>query len=238
MDGVVLYLEETMKENDAERPMGISHEMRVSKKMLCEARGRLACLDELYPKQFEFPNWVQGELRKDLVRPSFETLHRLYWELVQKKERNSREHLRTHKERAFVENLRTFNAKTILHSVWIGNHCMDIFVPNVRSALGDGRRMRGLVFEIDGDVHFYEDKMRKDEIKSDILKMIGIGETAIPNWQFGEKTIKAIQAGLNGLRPLDSRERRRLWRRIYLLTIAIQMNDKCFYEVFTAGGAK
>lgn len=238
MDGVVLYLEETMKENDAERPMGIAHEMQASKKALWKARERLASINELYPKQFYFPEWVQGEVKSDLARPSFETLHRLYWELVQEKERKSLEHLRTDKERSFVESLRTFNAKTILHSVWIGNHCMDIFVPNVRSPLGDGRRMRGLVFEIDGDVHFYEDKMRKDEIKSDLLKMIGIGEAAIPNWQFGEKTIKALQASLNGFRPLDSRERRRLWRRIYLLTIAIQMNDKRFYEVFTNGGEK
>lgn len=216
--------------------ISIFNESEFSRTRLFKSRERLSCLRQLYPTQFKFPEWVPNQRIGRIHRPPHELIKKAYIELVKKKNASSREHERTSHERQLAYRLMIFTNKAILASTWIGHHCFDLFIPNVRSEIGEGRRMRGLAIEVDGDVHNLESKMRKDERKSEILQMIGVGQTHIPNLEFNEPTVKIIQERLKGLKPLDSRERRRLWKRIYLITIALQMNDKAFYDLFIGGG--
>ncbi len=216
--------------------MEIFNESELSKTRIFERRDKLSCLKRLFPTQFDFPDWVPANKMNRLIRPSNLAIRRNYLEVVQKLRSSSREHERTSHERALSDRIRVFTRKTILPSVWIGNHCIDLFIPNVRSQPGEVRKMRGLAIEVDGNVHDLESKMRKDQTKSEVLQMIGIGEVHIPNLEFNEPTVLAIQKNLKDLKPLDSRERRRVWRRIELITIALQMSDDAFYRLFTSGG--
>jgi hypothetical protein len=95
--------------------------------------------------------------------------------------------------------------------------------------------MRGLAIEVDGDIHNDEAKMKKDELKVRSLAALGIGTLSIANWDFHESVVQHVQRNIGSLKPLESRERRRLWKRIYLFTLAMNLNDREFFRLFQEG---
>ena len=198
------------------------------------AISRLAQVGHLYPGQFEIGHTAVPS-RRTLVRPEDLTIQIKYQELISslKEKRRHLECLQTYAERRFAHELALATAKDVHCALWIGASCIDLFIPNVRSK-GNGKRvMKGLAIEIDGDSHNYETKMRKDEVKGLMLKCIGIGQTSVANWDLNCISVRNLIEQLKSLRPLDSRDRRRLWRRIQLLTLAAHLPDREFFGMFT-----
>lgn len=201
------------------------------------AQDRLSILKRLYPREFTNLK-VNKSTQKNLGRPSFQKLNAEYNSICTVKLIYERETMRTVRELKLLHSFQAATHKHFYHSTWIGSACFDLFVPNVRSNVNGGRVMRGLLIEVDGDVHNLESKMRKDELKIEVAQMIGIGVTSVPNFEFSESTVKNIIEKVNMLQPLESRERRRLWRRIYLLTLAIHLSDDEFFALFSKAGTE
>lgn len=166
-------------------------------------------------------------------RAKDEHLKLRYEELVKKLNLRSKENERTFSDRIFHKKVKFYSGKRVMQSVWIGLQCIDFFIPNIRSLHISNPTMRGLAIEVDGDVHNYESKMRKDELKGNSLFMLGIGHTSVPNWEVSHPAVRAFLNSLNTLKGLDSRERRRLWRRIYLITLALHLPKAEFFSIFT-----
>ncbi len=115
--------------------------------------------------------------------------------------------------------LRDNTSLEILQSVWIGNGCVDLFLPAVGGKLHKKPRMRGLAIEINGPVHDFEPKMNRDTHKRDVLAELGIGTKSIGNNELRlAQTIDELIEIVSAPR-LDSRARRRLWRDIYIVTL-------------------
>ena len=91
-------------------------------------------------------------------KPDAPLLHREY-EIIQT-ELNKRYFSAIHKtpsEENVAEMIRQATKLKIIQSCWIGNRCIDVFVPNIcASALpqfSNQRTMKGLALEIDGPIH-------------------------------------------------------------------------------------
>ena len=198
------------------------------------ANENLSLIHCLYRRQFRFTRSLQRYDYEELVnRISDIDLRWHYENLIKKLNLRSNESERTFSERKFRMQINHFCKKRVMQSVWIGMQCIDFFIPNIRSSTNLKSTMRGLAIEIDGDVHNYESKMRKDEIKGNALAMLGIGHTSVPNWDVSHPAVRKFLGSLNSSRGLDSRERRRLWRRIYLITLAMHLSKTEFFSIFT-----
>ena len=219
-----------------ERHSSISNEVQESDRIFKRSRSRLEFLASIYPSDFTFPFEIPTRKRKH-YRPSLATLKDHYYNLCLELEAHSKEQERTPAERRLKRRLASNTQMNIRQSVWIGSHCFDLFIPNVRSIAHHPKRvMRGLAIEVDGDCHNREDKMRKDEAKENRLLYLGIGVVHIENWDFSQPTAVELQKRVGTVRRLDSRERRRLWRRIYSFTLAMNLSEEAFFRLFE--GAK
>lgn len=172
-----------------------------------------------------------------LVRPADGLLREAYEKLVLAKGLSMRQMERTGPERELYQRLKDASRKQILRSVWIGRHCIDLFVPNLKSESIGASVMRGLAIEVDGDVHNYEGKMRKDHNKVQTLFSIGVAQATVLNTDLSKPTVLSMIQKINVLPTLDSRERRRLWRRIYLITLALNLTDRHFNQLFSDKGS-
>lgn len=100
-------------------------------------------------------------------------------------------------------------------TMWIGNHNFDIFTASLALKKQKSSKSNlGLVFEIDGSIHNTEPKMKKDNYVEESLNRLNIGLYRINN--FHKMDIGHI---LQQTRRTDSKERRRIWTKIYLETI-------------------
>ena len=190
---------------------------------------KLSCINSTYPRLFKFnlPSSTRA------IRPEFEQLKSKYLDLEKKLNLSNPETFKTSAEIRFKKSLKMHSKKQFLSSVWIGSHCIDLFIPNIRSHQNFPKKvMRGLAIEIDGDSHKREQKCIKDERKGYELLSIGIGTMHVPNWEFNETTIKSVLASISTLPTLDTRDRTRLLTRIYLYTLAIHLPDREFFQIF------
>ena len=135
-------------------------------------------------------------------------------------QRNAREMVRT---KAEIDILRSLNLWSNLHiekSFWIGKRCIDLFVPYVTGGIGD-RRQRGLAIEVDGDVHFCESKMRRDQAKYELLHRLRIGTIILRNEDFRESSsrLRLFSTEISELPRLDFRAKKRLMRDIFIQTL-------------------
>lgn len=209
----------------------IEIEDEVANKRVNEAYKRLGCLKKTYPKEFSFLTKIK-KIEDAYIQPKYALIKQKYDE-VSKPLKLRYEALQTPPERQFFNQLLQQSKKAIFTSVPVGSHIIDIFIPNVRSQSSYPQKvMRGLAIEIDGDIHTYESKMKKDNRKGEELKSIGIGLTHIENWDFSNPSVQLLKNQYAHLNTLDSRERKRLWRRIMLLTLAIRLNNKEFFQLF------
>lgn len=111
-------------------------------------------------------------------------------------------------EKQLVDDLRALTKLEVLQSVWIGNHCLDIFIPGL-----------GFAIEVDGSVHDKEHKMRKDSLRDKNLGSIGINVMSIPN-----KRIEYLGPAFfihfqKEKKVLSTYQKRRMWRDIYIITL-------------------
>jgi hypothetical protein len=113
--------------------------------------------------------------------------------------------------------------KTWLYpQTWIGNFCVDIFVPALgafKPGMQRGYILKGLVFEIDGGIHQSEQKMKKDLFKEKSLSDIGIQVWRLTDMQVYDGDIPARKSIKQCFGVVCSRERLRIWGRIHLITI-------------------
>lgn len=126
--------------------------------------------------------------------------------------------------------------KTWLYpQTWIGNFCVDIFIPALGAFKPDMQRgylLKGLVFEIDGGVHESEQKMKKDLFKEKSLSDIGIQV-----WRLKDKQVydgkTPVRKSINKyFGVVCSRERLRIWGRIYLITIFYHGSSEMIRQYF------
>jgi very-short-patch-repair endonuclease len=202
-----------------------------AKSRIKSAANRLSCLKCIYPRDFRSLSVPKSDAM--FVRPDNEVLRIRYLQLCDELNSRNKDFEVTPAERLLVKQLRSYSSKYIKRSVWIGSYCIDIFIPNVRTDLSNtGWVMRGLAIEVDGDVHNYEPKMAKDERKCEELLKLGIGLTHIHNWDFNKNAVQMLKVSYRDLKTQDSRERRRMWNRIYAYTLAIHLTDKEFFKIF------
>lgn len=110
----------------------------------------------------------------------------------------------------------------VMKSVWIGFHCIDVFVP---------RLMFGI--EIDGTIHVKEFKMRKDAHRDKNLFDLGFTITTVDNDAIDQTAFSLIK--LLQRQPLRSAYYvARMWRDIYLFTLLVhapsQLNRKAVVQ--------
>ena len=101
-------------------------------------------------------------VERGLISPT--RLHEAYQKVTRSLNKTyEAETIRTRAERYLHQLLRESTGEDIKASMWIGNHCVDLFIPRI-----------GLAIEVDGDIHDNEMKMRKDELKEEFLAKLGI----------------------------------------------------------------
>lgn len=103
---------------------------------------------------------------------------------------------------------------------WILNHCVDFFTPSLKCSSKGGVEAKGIVLEIDGSIHNREFKICKDEKMSENLTALGIPVTTIKNEDImNERTVNHLFRNLNNIKKTNPRERKRLLRKLFLLTL-------------------
>lgn len=127
----------------------------------------------------------------------------------------------TQAERCFIDRFKKEWRIQLYSQTWIGNLCLDFFTPAFGTLANRSQtKAKGVAFEIDGGVHNLEMKMKKDAFKMKSLSILNI-----VLWRFtNEQVYKGAQLPTRiefskYFRTLCSRERKRIWSRIYLLTV-------------------
>lgn len=103
---------------------------------------------------------------------------------------------------------KTTNLK-VLQSVWIGPHCIDVFVPSAKFGV-----------EVDGTVHTEEYKMRKDGHRDRNLCRLGFLITCVDNDEIN-RTMFSLQKYLIERTVINDYQISRMWRDIYLFTLLV-----------------
>jgi very-short-patch-repair endonuclease len=165
-------------------------------------------------------NWSRRALLNFRRQVLLKQLQEEYNSIVECKEKRfcRKDQYRTEFELKFERLLRKEMKIQFLKQFWIGDSCFDFFIPGVCGKPG-GKRMKGLVIEIDGGVHSLELKMKKDETKGELLQRLEIGHYSISNEKVNNKTIQEIAKLLRTSQSLDFRGKQRVLRVAYLVTI-------------------
>lgn len=125
----------------------------------------------------------------------------------------------------FARSLRSRTAREIKESFWIGTYNFDLFIPSIWASPLSKPRMKGLVIEIDGPVHNFENKMNKDEERIDFLKRLEIGMLSVSNEECTEGRAERLIQGAGHYFETDSRSRQRQMRAIYIATILCNLGE-------------
>lgn len=143
-------------------------------------------------------------------------------------QRHSVKRFATSAEDRFAERFKAEWKIRLYRQVWVGNFALDFFTPAFGTYKSDCERgygLKGLAFEIDGPIHETEPKIKKDQHKTESLNDLGILVWRLTNEQVFEG--RALPNRTNFQKQfgkLCSRERARIWSRIYLLTILYHGN--------------
>lgn len=129
------------------------------------------------------------------------------------------------------------NRKTkikIYRQVWIGNHCIDLFIPCVGIRNSDFKRgycLKGIAIEIDGPIHRTYFKQKKDDYKNASLSELGILVWRVENLDTHKAGIIDFKNDQR-IGRLSSNARARLWQRIQMLTLLQHASDKDLLSLF------
>lgn len=121
-------------------------------------------------------------------------------------------HMKTWQELYLVKEIKKYVNVNIETSIWIGPHCIDVFIPAY-----------GCAIELNGSIHHHEIKMRKDKQRDrTLMKRIGISVMEIENEDLARVKYKIIEF-LRDQKRIDSKKIKRIWRDIYINTLC-----RCF----------
>lgn len=142
------------------------------------------------------------------------------------------ESTRTVPQRKVVEKIRSVTKLKVYESVWVGRRSLDIFLPSVAGELGGSNRLQGLVIEVDGGIHNNPVKQKKDQSKYNFLHELRIGLVTIENSDTNHPVVLQQIENLKKIPKLDSRAKGRVWRRVYLQTIAYNATNQMWWSLF------
>lgn len=154
-------------------------------------------------------------VRQDCV--TRKSLAAWYWNLSDKLTKKFRwtAALRTETERDFGEVYGRITKHKIVYSCWIGPFCFDNYVPRFRG----GERLSGMPTEIDGGVHEYPAKQRKDDFKDAWFARQGIAVNRIKNHEVRSgRTHKEIKD--HSTLTASSSQVQQAWTKIHIETLA------------------
>ncbi len=142
---------------------------------------------------------------------NYSSLNKTYWALsgvLNKK--HALEAQKTSSERGMADKIRHYTRTKFYQSIWISNHNIDLFFPQLRLAI-----------EINGGIHNNEIKMRKGELKDATLQTLKIRVANIDNEDTNKLTYEIIDhIKAKNIKPIGTLNIRRLWRKIFTVTLA------------------
>lgn len=143
---------------------------------------------------------------------------------------------RTVSEEIVRSTLKEMGSNFILTSAWIGRKNIDLLLPGLtgvtRGQGGRGIRFTGVAIEVDGAVHDFTPKFLGDFAKDNFLSLIGILPVRIRNEDTRKKSVLDALREMSAYSAMDSRAKRRMWKRIYLTTIFLNWRPQQIEEVF------
>ena len=156
---------------------------------------------------------------------SFSELQEAYWELsFGLDDFYKLEQQQTLSEHILYNKIVSQTKLKVLRSFWIGKRNYDFFIPALKSTVNysykyNGESTGGVVIEVDGKVHQEYLKMKRDQSKYEQLSRLGICCSVINNDEIGKSTVKNLIERLPAMPRLDSRGKKRLLRKIYIVTL-------------------
>lgn len=140
----------------------------------------------------------------------------------------------TFSQKQFAQILSKKSRLRFYENVWIGKRNVDFLIPCIKIETDEWKR-RGVVYEIDGGIHNAEIKIRMDKSLYEQLFKLNLMVKCILNDDLKEHTVDSELAYLLKCPRMSSREKKRLWRNIYIITIYknwnVEMIDAVFGEV-------
>lgn len=178
--------------------------------------------------------FIRGALRRV---SDFSCLHEAYMRTCRELQRSRQlENVPSPAEDEFEKQFRKRWRLRLYRQVWIGNLCADFFVPSLGCRSPNflrGFQSKGIVFEIDGDIHQRQWKLRKDEYKDMALYDLGFSIWRVEDSQVYRR--QNLPERLTVLREFGKtchREQSRIWRTIYLQTLLYHGTQSEIENVF------
>ncbi|MBV2168581.1 MAG: hypothetical protein KUL82_07730 [Bdellovibrio sp.] len=170
-------------------------------------------------------------------RPSLRDLKNHYQVIVADLSHSGKKAMeRTGSEEIVRRTLKEMGSNFILTSAWIGRKNVDLLLPGLtgltRGQEGRGIRFTGVAIEVDGAVHDFTPKFLGDFAKDNFLSLIGILPVRIRNEETRRKNVLDALREMSVYSAMDSRAKRRMWKRIYLTTIFLNWRPQQIEEVF------
>ncbi|MEI6093579.1 MAG: hypothetical protein WCQ47_07885 [bacterium] len=154
---------------------------------------------------------------------NYNSLNKAYWALsgvLNKK--YVLEAKKTSFERDMAGKVRHYTRTKFYQSIWISNHNIDLFFPQLRLAI-----------EINGGIHNNEIKMRKGELKDATLQTLKIRVANIDNENTNKLTYEIIgHIKSKNIKPIGTLNIRRLWSKIFTVTLARHHSIAELSEIF------
>lgn len=131
-------------------------------------------------------------------------------------------------QKQFAALLDKYYNRQYFQNLYIGNHCPDFFLPHYRHY-----KSNSAVVEIDGPIHGNTAKQKKDDHKENIFyEQFNIAVFRFQNnIVMNESTVNFVKS-LNNYHSPDSKSSMRLWRKLFISTIAHHGNEAIFKNVF------
>ena len=156
------------------------------------------------------------------INITYEALKSHYWKYSKRFKTNKTFiHSRTVQEDVLSKTISKYFRGDYYTSFWIGNHCVDFFIPS-----------HSIIIEVNGGIHFDEIKMKKDGYKTKkLVSEIGLGLWTIENKDIHKLKYQIIDYIKENKRN-DSRKIKRIWRDIFIHTLAAQYTLDELSEMF------
>lgn len=152
------------------------------------------------------------------------------------RELNKNETSRTSAEFIFNKFLDKESKIKFEHSMWIGKRNIDFFTPSLKGK--NNFIFYGVAFEIDGSIHNQEFKMGLDNSKQPMMNSLNILLKHVDNYDHKKESFKNDWKNLLKYPRTTTRERRRIYRNIYIYTILKNLEDAEIVKRFGETGAE
>lgn len=128
---------------------------------------------------------------------------------------------KTSAERMVRQALKEMGVLYVVTSMWVGRKNIDLMAPGLTGlSMGKNRvRFTGVAIEVDGPSHNFTPKFLADVDKDNLLCLIGAIPFRVKNEEIRDGRILEALSRVCTYSAIDSRSRRRLKKRIYLVTV-------------------